>query len=50
MLVRGEEPVDGMDLPDLGKVRVYPEKRLIQAFRLETINKRTIDQLIAAGL
>jgi simple sugar transport system substrate-binding protein len=50
MLVRDEQPVDGMDVPDLGRVRVYPEQRLIQASKLETVNRRTIDQLIAAAL
>jgi simple sugar transport system substrate-binding protein len=50
MLVRGEQPVDGMELPGLGQVRVFPERRLIQASKLETVNRRTIDHLIAAGL
>lgn len=50
MLVRGEQPVDGMELPGLGQVRVFPERRLIQASRLETVNRGTIDHLIAAGL
>jgi len=50
MLARGERPVDGMELPGLGQVRVFPERRLIQASRMETANRRTIDHLIAAGL
>jgi len=49
MLVRGERPADGMIVPQLGPVRVFPEKRLIEASRLETINRRTIDRLIASG-
>lgn len=50
MLVRGNQPVDKMELTDLGQIRVFPERRLIQASRLETVNRRTIDQLIAGGL
>jgi simple sugar transport system substrate-binding protein len=50
MLARGERPTDGMKVPDLGQVQVFPEKRLIQALQLEVVNRRTIDRLIATGL
>jgi len=50
MLVRGEQPVDGMEMPGLGQVRVFHERRLIQASRLEKVSRGTIDHLIAAGL
>jgi simple sugar transport system substrate-binding protein len=50
MLVKGETPADGSELPDVGKVHVDPEKRLIMAQKLEAINKETIDRLTAMGL
>jgi simple sugar transport system substrate-binding protein len=50
MLARGEQPADGMHIPGIGQIRVFPEKRLIQAERLETVNRRTIDHLLALGL
>jgi simple sugar transport system substrate-binding protein len=50
MLARGEQPANAMEIPDLGPVQVYPEKRLIQARRLEAANRRTIDHLVAMGL
>jgi simple sugar transport system substrate-binding protein len=50
MLVKGEAPADGSELPDVGKIHVDPEKRLIMAQKLEAINKETIDRLTAMGL
>jgi simple sugar transport system substrate-binding protein len=31
-------------------VRVYPDKRLIQAQKLESLDKQNIDRLVALGL
>ena len=50
LLVRGQQPVDNMDVPGLGQVRVYPDRHLIVASDLEEANRRTIDELIAGGL
>jgi simple sugar transport system substrate-binding protein len=50
MLARKQQPAKGIDLPKLGHLRVLSEKRLIQASKLETVNRRTIDDLIAHGL
>jgi simple sugar transport system substrate-binding protein len=49
-LIRGEKPADVTYIPEIGPVQVYPEQHLIQASRIEVVNRRTIDQLIAAGL
>jgi simple sugar transport system substrate-binding protein len=49
-LIRGENPIELTDISQVGPVRVYPEQHLIQASRIEVVNRRTIDQLIAAGL
>lgn len=50
MLIDGREPVDGMELPGLGKVQVDRERRNIQGQKLEAINRQTIDRLVALGL
>jgi simple sugar transport system substrate-binding protein len=50
MIVQGQQPTDGMDLPDLGKVHVDTESRNILAQKLQPINKDTIDELVSMGL
>jgi simple sugar transport system substrate-binding protein len=50
MLADGKTPKDGMELTDLGSVKVDSEKRLIQAQKLEAINKDSIDRLVSMGL
>jgi simple sugar transport system substrate-binding protein len=50
MLAKGEEPVDGMELVGVGPVKVYPEKKLIQAQKLEALDKANIDRLVELGL
>ncbi len=49
-LVRGQQPTDGMVLPDIGPVHVDPAKRLILAQKLESLDKANIDRLVAMGL
>ncbi len=50
MLAKGEEPKDGMELVEVGPVQVFPEKKLIQAQKLEALDKENIDRLVALGL
>ncbi len=50
MLAEGREPKDGMELVEVGAVKVYPEKRLIQAQKLEALDKANIARLVALGL
>ena len=50
MLIKGQQPTDGMELPGLGKVSVDKEKRQILAQKLQPINKDTIDELTKMGL
>ena len=50
MLAKGQKPVDGMDIPGLGKVKVDAKQRSILGSKLETINKSTIDKLVEMGL
>lgn len=50
MLAQGKEPVDGMELIGVGPVKVVPEKKLIQAQKLEALDKENIDRLVALGL
>src|SRR3954469_6338601 len=50
MVANGKQPDDGMELPELGKVKVDPEKHLILAQKLQPINKDTIDSLVQLGL
>jgi simple sugar transport system substrate-binding protein len=49
-LVRGQQPTDGMVLPDIGAVHVDPAKRLILAQKLESLDKANIDRLVGMGL
>ena len=50
MLADGKQPTDGMTLPDLGPVQVYPEQRLIQAQKLESLDEENIGRLVELGL
>lgn len=50
MLARGEEPTDGMELVDVGAVKVFPDQKLIQAQKLESLDKENIDRLVELGL
>jgi simple sugar transport system substrate-binding protein len=50
MLAAGQEPTDHMELIEVGAVRVYPDKQLIQAEKLESLDKDNIDRLVALGL
>jgi simple sugar transport system substrate-binding protein len=50
MLARGEEPTDGMELVGVGRVEVDPETRIIQAQKLEALDKENIDRLVELGL
>jgi simple sugar transport system substrate-binding protein len=50
MLVKGEAITDGLELPEIGKVHVDAEKRLILAQKLEPLDKANIDRLVAMGL
>ena len=50
MLTAGKPIVDGMELTGVGAVRVYPDKRLIQAQKLEALDKENIKRLVALGL
>lgn len=50
MLAAGKEPTDGMELPGVGPVKVFPEQKLIQAQKLESLDKENIDRLVELGL
>jgi simple sugar transport system substrate-binding protein len=50
MLAKGQQPVNGMDVPGLGKVTVDARQRSILGQKLEAINKSTIDKLVKLGL
>lgn len=50
LLAAGKPLTDNMDVVDVGPVRVYPDKRLIQAQKLESLDKDNIDRLVALGL
>ncbi|WP_322112152.1 substrate-binding domain-containing protein [Arboricoccus pini] len=50
MLAEGKEPADGMELVEVGAVKVDKAKRLIQAQKLESLDKANIDRLVALGL
>jgi len=50
MLAAGKEPTDNMELTGVGPVRVYPDKKLIQAQKLELLDKKNIDRLVKLGL
>ena len=50
MLAAGKQPTDNMDITDVGPVHVDASKRLIQAQKLESLDKENIDRLVALGL
>ena len=50
LLAAGKQPADNMEIADVGPVRVYPDKRLIQAQKLESLDKDNIARLVALGL
>ena len=50
LLAAGKPIVDGMELVEVGPVRVDPGKRLIQAQKLELLDKENIGRLVALGL
>ncbi len=50
MLASGKQPTDNMDITDVGPVHVDASKRLIQAQKLESLDKENIDRLVALGL
>jgi simple sugar transport system substrate-binding protein len=50
MLAEGKQPTDGMELVEVGPVKVYPDKRLIQAQKLESLDKENIKRLADLGL
>lgn len=50
MLASGKEPTDNMELTGVGPVHVDPGKKLIQAQKLESLDKENIDRLVALGL
>ena len=50
MLSEGKQPTDGMELVEVGPVKVYPDKRLIQAQKLESLDKENIKRLADLGL
>jgi hypothetical protein len=39
-----------MEIPGLGKVSVDPQKRVIRAIKVLSIDKNTVDELAAMGL
>ena len=50
MLAAGKQPTDNMEIADVGPVHVDASKRLIQAQKLESLDKENIDRLVALGL
>ena len=50
MLAAGKQPSDGMEIVDVGPVKVYPDKRLIQGQKLEALDKANIGRLAEMGL
>ena len=49
-VLKGQPIEDGMDVPGLGKAHVDKDKRIVAWNDILTINKKTIDGLIAQGL
>jgi len=45
-----KEITDGMEIPGLGKAQVDPQNRLITINKIVSINKNTVDDLVAQGL
>jgi len=50
LLATGKPLVDGMDLVGVGPVKIDPDKRLIQAQKLEALDRDNIKRLVALGL
>ena len=50
LLAAGKPITDGMELVEVGPVKVYPDKRLIQAQKLESLDKENIARMVALGL
>ncbi|MEZ2218563.1 substrate-binding domain-containing protein [Rhizobium sp. RCC_161_2] len=50
LLAAGKEITDGMELVEVGPVKVFPDKRLIQAQKLESLDKENIQRLADLGL
>jgi len=50
LLAAGKPVADNMELVEVGPVHVDPDKRLIQAQKLEPLDKENIDRLVALGL
>jgi len=50
LLAAGKPITDNMELIEVGPVHVDPDKRLIQAQKLEPLDKENIDRLVALGL
>jgi simple sugar transport system substrate-binding protein len=50
LLAAGKPVTDNMELTEVGPVHVDPDKRLIQAQKLEPLDKENIDRLVALGL
>jgi simple sugar transport system substrate-binding protein len=50
MLIDGTPIADGVEIKGLGKATVNPETHVIKVIKYQTINKDTVDQLVALGL
>jgi simple sugar transport system substrate-binding protein len=50
LILDGTPITDGVEIKGLGKATVNPETRVIKVIKYQTINKDTVDQLIALGL
>ena len=50
LLAAGKQPTDGMEMVEVGPVKVYPDKRLIQVQKLESLDKANIKRLADLGL
>ena len=50
LLAAGKTPTDGMEMVEVGPVKVYPDKRLIQVQKLESLDKANIKRLADLGL
>jgi simple sugar transport system substrate-binding protein len=50
LLASGKEPTDNMELEGVGPVRVYADKKLIQAQKLESLDKDNVGRLAEMGL
>jgi simple sugar transport system substrate-binding protein len=50
LVLTGAKITDGMDIPGLGKAKVDPDRHLITINKIVSINKDSVDGLVAAGL